>query len=251
MASSSSSPAPSSRDLNFTPVLVVKNAPLCSNRSAGEANITCPSHACPVCGSVSSPAYSAQVPPDEAFLGGTPAAALLSPLSDTPPSWLFSFRYYGASPSLVINSKQTGVTTFPAFGRNGLIDAKLQVDGGLRPGDSIQLVARNVLCRGGSPSQPHNSCLQIQGDAASRLAGSSRVSRRFLLHTRYLHTIVDDDKGSLKSEKSAIYPVSFQSPVTIEESNEPLPPTFYFGPLQVAATVQDSLRIMLKRAGLL
>ncbi|KAG8889682.1 hypothetical protein FRB98_003245 [Tulasnella sp. 332] len=229
--STSSTTSSSSSDLETHDLDLVHNhdIPLYSQQSSDVVDISFLSETSPEYTPVSAPPYSAKLAPDETFLGGTPA---LSTRSDIAPLPLLSYKYRSPGMILEIISRQARETTSPAFGWNGLIQGNLQVDGGLRPGDTVQLM--------------------VQGIATSSSAGGGRaLSRHVLLHSQCLHPATENRGGSSRNKKSTTFPISFQLPDTIEESNIPLPPTFYFRRLSAAASVQYSLRVTLTRKGLI
>ncbi|KAG9007727.1 hypothetical protein FRB94_014055 [Tulasnella sp. JGI-2019a] len=176
------------------------------------------------------PLYSTQIPPDEVFLcGSSEAAPSIRP--HAPPLQLHVFKSRSPNMVLTVNAKQASITTFPAFGRGGMIDADLQVNDILRPGDSLQLI--------------------IEGFATARtIRICSYSTTRVLYHTQQLFEATNAAQAS-SSRVSTTYPISFQLPTAIENPRIPLPPSFYFRRPHIEANIRYRIRIIWAKKGLL
>ncbi|KAG8997720.1 hypothetical protein FRB95_012342 [Tulasnella sp. JGI-2019a] len=196
-----------------------------SHASMGLDAPSSPSVTSPPYSTVSSPRYSPQIPPNETFLDGSPAVETSSP----PRLQLHVFKTRSPSMFLTISARQSIGTTAPAFGRGGMIDAALQVNGVIKSGDSLQLIIRGI---------------------ATSVGNSSFSSKRVLFHTQDLHQSPGPGQAST-SKASTTYPISFQLPTTVGDSDIPLPPSYYFRRPHVEAAVRYSLRIVWKKKGLM
>ncbi|KAG8884703.1 hypothetical protein FRB97_003487 [Tulasnella sp. 331] len=219
-------------NLDSLHILAMSDAPGYSLHPSDTDTLSYSSYATSPADSTTSPPYSVRIAPDEIFLDGSPAVASSSTRANLPPLQLLSFKYRSASMSLIIHAKQSKATTTPAFGYRGAIDATLQVDGVLRPTDSIQLI--------------------IEGIATSTAIGNcSTFSRRVLHYTLRLHPAIDNNETVSRNKESVVYPISYQLPATAEELDIPLPPSFYLRRPQTEASVRYSCKILLTRKGLL
>ncbi|KAG9040083.1 hypothetical protein FRB95_000012 [Tulasnella sp. JGI-2019a] len=178
---------------------------------------------------VSSPPYSLRVSSVETFLDSTPASS--SAIDPRAPLRLYVFKTCGPSMHLTFNTRQTDRSASPAFGHSGKIDADLRINGVLKPSDSLRLI--------------------IEGTAICRATSSgSAVSKRVLYHTRDLN---EANNGMQMSEDQVptTYPISFELPTTIENSDIPLPPSYYFRCPLAEAVVRYTLRVIWTKRGLL
>ncbi|KAG9034928.1 hypothetical protein FRB95_012344 [Tulasnella sp. JGI-2019a] len=223
-SSSSSSPAITGRDLD---AFVVSNPPDYYHIT-GQPNAE-PSlyDASPAYGTVPSPAYSPRTSEDETFLDGSPAVASSS--RPRPPLKLHTFETRSPSMILTINSRQAKTTTSPAFGRGGVIDAELQVNGAVRQGDSLQLIIEGIAaCKG--------------------TRKGSTTSTRVLYHTQDLRVMSDARTPATNAPKFCPFP--FSLPDTAENSEIPLPPSYHFHRPGVEASVRYTLRVIWTKKGL-
>ncbi|KAG9017018.1 hypothetical protein FRB93_009548 [Tulasnella sp. JGI-2019a] len=187
--------------------------------------------ASPVYCTVSSPPYSPGILANETFLDSSPIASSGRPRAPLLP--LHVYRIRSPNMLLTISTRQPPETsTSPAFGRSGTIDADLQVNDTIKPADSIRLIIEGVA-----------TCRAIGNGASS--------SRRLLYHTRDFHGAATIGAQTSNDQASATYSFSFELPATTENSDIPLPPSYYFRSSHVEAGVRYTLRVIWTKKGLL